>query len=124
MSRRYFGDKKIETVQEDGDFVILTFNDESLRIPKKLFEVSVSKDVINATELYDRQLAPVVKETLELWLSWDVKLEQLDYVINMIKTSVEHNLVKANDKLWNKKLADRRLSDLNGVLLNGTQRLK
>src|SRR3990167_5014658 len=110
MSRRYFGDKKIETVQEDGDFVILTFNDESLRIPKKLFEVSVSKDVINATELYDRQLAPVVKETLELWLSWDVKLEQLDYVINMIKTSVEHNLVKANDKLWNKKLADRRLS--------------
>lgn len=122
MSKRFFGDKKIETAQEEGELVVVTFSDgETLKVPKKLYEISASKDSLTATELWDRQCAPIVKETLELWLSWDVKLEQLDYIINMIKTSVEHNLSRAGDNLWGKKMSDRRMSDVNNVLLNVKQ---
>lgn len=118
MSRRFYGDKKIETAQEDGEHVVIVFSDNtSLRIPKKLFEVSVSKESLDPTQLWDRQLPPVIKETLELWLSWDVKLEQLDYIVNLLKTSIEHNLAQANEKLWGKKTSDRRLSDVHDVLL-------
>jgi len=119
MSKRFYGDKRIETATEEGEFVILNFSDSTLKIPKKLFDVSVHKEPLNATELWDRQLSPVTKETLELWLSWDLKLEQLDYLINLLKSSIEHNLERAGDKLWQKKLRDRRLSDVNNILLDG-----
>ena len=121
MSRRFYGDKKIETAQEEGENVVIVFSDSTtLRIPKKLFEVSVSKESLDPTQLWDRQLAPVIKETLELWLSWDVKLEQLDYIVNLLKSSIEHNLARANEKLWDKKTAERRMSDVHRVLLDSS----
>lgn len=122
MSRRFYGEKKIETAEDQGDFVVIGFSDNTtLRIPKKLFEISVSKEPLQATALWDKQCAPVVRETLELWLGWDLQLEQLDYVINMLKTSIEYSLSKAGDELWGKKLKDRRMSDVDKVLKKDEQ---
>lgn len=116
MSKRFYGDKKIEAVEEQGDFVVLMLDKEAVRLPKKLYEASASKDPLNPTELWDRQCTPIAKETLELWLGWDIKLEQLDYLINMLKTSIEHTLLQANNRLWGKKTTERRLSDVDSVL--------
>lgn len=118
MSKRYYGDKKIETAQEEGERVIITFSDNTtLNIPKKLFEVSVSKEPLNPTQLWDKQLEPVAKETLELWLSWDIRLDQLDYlVLHYLKSSIESNHDKAGAKLWGKNKDERRLSDIDKIL--------
>lgn len=118
MSRRFYGDKKIETAQEDGERVTLVFSDgTSLNLSKKLFEVSVSRESLDPTQLWDKQLAPIAKETLELWLSWDIQLEQIDYLHTLLKSSTQYNLRRAETKLFGKELKDMRFSDVDKILL-------
>ena len=72
---------------------------------------------MNPTQLWDKQLEPVAKETLELWLSWDIRLDQLDYlVLHYLKSSIESNHDKAGAKLWGKNKDERRLSDIDKIL--------
>src|SRR3990167_4539167 len=118
MSRRYYGDKKIETAEENGERVTLVFSDgTSLDIAKKLFEVSVSRESLDPTQLWDKQLAPIAKETLELWLSWDIQLEQIEYLHTLLKSSTQYNLRRAETKLFGKESRDLRFSDIDKILV-------
>ena len=123
---QFYGERKIRNLKEEGDFIFLELDDETIKLTKKMYEASVSPHRIDATELWEKQLSPVVKEILETMLKWDLGLGQLDYLINLIKSSLEHNLKKSNDILWGKPVEKRRLSDINEILLksNGQKRDK
>ena len=128
---RFVGTQRIENQVEDGDYVVLTFKDgSSSRLSKKMFSISATRESTDLTNLWERQLSPVVKDILQTLLDWDVQLGQLDYLLNLLKTSIEHNNSKAQvfpreniiDKnkaqaiLWNKKLDERTISDIDRVL--------
>ena len=119
---KFYGDKKVHSEVEDGEFVILGLgSDGHQRITKKMRDVSLSKKPVNLTELWDRQLAPVTRELLEVLLSWDVQLDQLDFIVNMLKSSIEHNLDKTLTVLFKKPLKERTMSDLDNILKGNGQ---
>lgn len=114
---RFVGTQRIENQVEDGDYVVLTFKDgSSSRLSKKMFSISATRESTDLTNLWERQLSPVVKDILQTLLDWDVQLGQLDYLLNLLKTSIEHNNSKAQAILWNKKLDERTISDIDRVL--------
>ena len=122
MDKLYYGEKKIVSVtngSNDPNRSEVLFTDgSSINIPTKLLEVSASKTAGDLTKLWDLQTEAVTKEILKIILDYDLQLEQLDYLINKIKNSIEMNLSDAGDVLWGKKLAERRLSDVDKVLLS------
>src|SRR3990167_8122321 len=114
---RFLGDKRIEKKIEDGDHIVLEFKDGSSdRLTVKMFEATATRDSTDLTNLWDRQLAFVCKDILQTLLDWDIKLEQLDYLFNMLKSSLEHNNSKAVDVLYSKGKNERRMSDIDRVL--------
>lgn len=114
---QFYGEQKVRDIEENGDRVTVTLDDgKKVEMTKKMFAVSVIGHRQNPTELWNKQLMPVCHEIVELLLAWDVKLDQLDYLINMMKDTVEGNLAVAGDILWDKKLSERKMSDVERVL--------
>lgn len=118
----YYGEKKVmsvTTATNDPNRSEILFTDgSSVNIPTKLLDVSVTKNAGDLTKLWDKQTEAVSKEILKILLDYDLQLEQLDYLMNKLKNSIEMNLQDAGDILWGKKLSERRISDVNKVLLS------
>lgn len=124
---RFIGDKRIVDELEDGDFVVVTFKDgTSERMTKKMLELSRTRESTDLTTLWDRQLGAVTQDILQVMLDWNIKLGQLDYLFNLLKSSLEHNNEKAGNILWGKATAERSMVDVDEVLqstknANGTE---
>lgn len=117
---RFYGPVRIEKESPDAEnenYVVLDLKDgTSVRVTKKMLEASRTREATDLTSLWDRQLAPVVKEMLQTLLDWDVKTDQLDYLVNMLKSSIEHNFQNAQEVLWGTKKHERTMSDVDRVL--------
>ena len=114
---RFYGDKKIDRTEEDGEHIILHFSDGTFaRVSKKMHEISLTKKSTDLTALWDKQMAAVSAKTLAIWLEWDVKLSQIEYLFNILKSSIEHNLKKADDIAWGINQEDRTVSNVDDVL--------
>jgi len=118
MSTKFYGEKKVSHVDDHGEnHSDVVFSEGGFaKVSKKMLEVSLTKKPTDLTTLWDRQLSAVSVETLRLWLQWDVKMEQLDHLFNMLKTSIEYNNAKAADIVWGAKLKDRVLSNVDDIL--------
>ena len=114
---KFLGPKRIENQVEDGDHVILEFKDGTKdRVSKKMLEISSTREPVDHTVLWDRQLSPVAHDILQVLFDWDVQLEQLEYLFNILKSSLEHNNVQAVEILFGNKKSERRISDIDRVL--------
>jgi len=114
---KFYGDNKIKSMTEDGDHIVLDFGGgKTEKISKKMSEVSITKKPMDLTALWDKQLGAVTKDILQVLLDWDIKMEQLDYLFNLVKSSLEYNNKKAHEVLWGKELGKRTMSDVDKVL--------
>ncbi len=125
---KFYGELRVLGEEEDGDHVILQFKDgETMRLTKRMRDLSVTKKSIDTTQLWDRQLTPLVTDILTLMLELDVQVgdqqvgNQVDYILNLVKSSIIHNLEKAGDIIWGKPMTQRRMSDVNSTILNHDQ---
>lgn len=122
----YYGEKKVISVTastaDTNRSEILFTDGSSINIPTKLLDISVTKNSGDLTKLWDKQTEAVTKEILKILLDYDLQLEQLDYLMNKLKNSIEMNIQDAGDILWGKKLSERRISDVNKVLLSINQK--
>lgn len=117
LETQYIGDKVVTNTQEDGRFIIVTFDDNStLRLSKKMFEASLSLEPLDPSTLRDRQLHPVVAGMIGYLLEWDVKTSDLEYISAKLITSV-HEWTKAADEIkWGKEKREVTMAELDTVL--------
>lgn len=114
---KFIGNKRIENEEEQGDFVVLTFKDGSTaRLAKCMLEVSATRSPVDDTALWDRQLTPVAKEILNVLMKWNVQLDQMSYLVNLLQTSLQKNSDEANEFLWGHPKEKRTMADINDVL--------
>ena len=122
---RFYGELRVLGEEEDGDHVILQFKDgKTMRLTKRMRDLSVTKKPIDTTQLWDKQVTPLVTEILTLMLEWDIQVgdqqvgNQVEYLLNLVRSSVAHNLAKASDIIWNTPMTQRRMSDINKTILD------
>jgi hypothetical protein len=84
--------------------------------PKEIIEKIASKEKYDWTELRDRISKIVVEKILAILLEAEVKLEDIDYILQLTAKSLNTNLEQATEYMWGKKVYDRTIEDVQEVL--------
>lgn len=117
MKGKFYGPKKIKSSDKAGGYIMLTFSDDSkVRISELIAENTVTDKACTLTDLRDKRLQPVAEKMLEMYLEYDIKVSELDFLTSLIITSLNDNLEKATDKLWGVTRLEKTFSDINSVL--------
>lgn len=116
----YICDKlvKSHSTGTDGWETVVFEDDTTVRLPKKMYEISLSLDKEDATSHRDRRVMPVVSELVALFMMWDIKISEVDYLFGLTSNFLNEKLEHAGQKLWKKNLTDRTINDVNDVIEN------
>ena len=114
----YIGEKEIKEHSTGPDgWEIVTFKDGSVaRFPKRMYDASVSTKPEDASAYRDRRVMAVVSEVVALFLLWDLKISEIDYLFGLTSNFLNEKLDHANQKLWKKSVIERTINDINDVM--------
>lgn len=87
-------------------------------MPTKMFAASAKTDACDLTTLRYNRCEPVVKDILDLILSWGIRVDEIQYVTTILAQSVNNSINAAQTKLWKKESLDIDLLDVDNVLLD------
>jgi len=120
MKNKYYGQQKIKDFEITGERVILDLdNDTQVELSGKMAEVAVTEKKLDLTELREARLNPVAKAILKLYLDWDIKISEIEYVSTLAATSLNENIKEATEKLWGVGIEDKTTQDVDKVLKDG-----
>ena len=116
----FIADKEIQGHStDDKGWEVVVFNDASIiRMPKKMYDVSLSVKPEDATSHRDRRVMPVVSEVVAIMMMWDIKISEVDYLFGLTSNFLNEKLEHAGAKLWQKDLKERTINDVNDVIEN------
>jgi hypothetical protein len=122
------GDKQIKFAEEAEpsksgvEVVTIVFNDESREQYSKLMLVQdgvVTPQNQDLTEFRDARVLPAVKDILKVLRDYNVKLEEVDYLMQKAFTSINMNLQEAETKFWGvQRLGQQTMIQIDDVLLS------
>jgi len=92
--------------------------------PKEIIEKIADEEKYDWTELRERISKIVVEKILAILLEAEVKLEDIDYILQLTAKSLNTNLEQASEYLWGKKLYDRTVEDIQRVLAKSNKSKK
>ena len=90
------------------------------------YSEAVLEDIVTGksrdlTALRDLRCFPVVKSLLEVLAEANVKLGEIDYILERTGFSLQENIKKAADILWEKEFENREMMDVEEVLESAKQ---
>ena len=134
-TKNYIGDQEIvsaEPVDKDGNPyaegtetsdgpVKVTFLSGKVEIlSSKMMNAVVTSIPIDATELRKKVVTAIAPEILQIFHFWNVKLSDINSVLDLAAISVNESLNAAGEKLWGKINSDLRMNDVDKVLKKST----
>ena len=125
---QFLGDKQIKFVEEAEssksgvELETVVFNDGSREQYSKLMlsqEGVVTPQVQDLTEFRDRRVLPAVKDILKVLRDYNVRIDEVDYLMQKAFTSINMNLQEAETKFWGvQRLGQQTLIQVDEVLLS------
>jgi hypothetical protein len=125
---QFLGDKQIKFVEEAEpsksgvELLTVVFNDESREQYSKLMleqEGVVTPNIQDLTEFRDRRVLPAVKDILTVLRDYNVRIDEVDYLMQKAFTSINMNLQEAETKFWGvQRLGQQTLVQVDDVLLS------
>jgi len=117
MKTKYYGDKIVSLEEEGKNSVKLTLDDHSVEeVSKKMYANVVTDEPADLTKLRDLRVQPVVEDVLKVFLDWDIKTSEVEYVQALVIQSLNENMKEADEFLWKKELDQKKISDIDRVL--------
>lgn len=102
------GNKIIKAIYADG-------TTESM--PEKVYNLAVSEVEVDATNMRELIIKPLAGEILALMAEYDLKLDDLEPVIQLVTISLNDNLRRADNKLWAvAESGHRRMLQIDSIL--------
>jgi hypothetical protein len=117
---KFYGQKEIDDINplDDKKSVLLFKDNSQIVLPNKMIGVAVTDEATDLTKLRDLRCFPVVAEVLEVLHSWDIKIDEVDFVDARVIISINESLKRAEKVLWGKGDDEKTMSDVNGILLS------
>ena len=125
---QFLGDKQIKFVEEAKpsksgvELVTVIFNDESREQYSKLMleqEGVVTSQIQDLTQFRDMRVLPAVKDILKILRDYNVRIDEVDYLMQKAFTSINMNLQEAECKFWGvQRLGQQTLIQVDDVLLS------
>ena len=133
----FIGLKKIKEHKDGGktsngvEVVEIFYEDNTSEFLSKLmYDKIVSEESCDLTQLRDKRLEPLVKETLSVLRSWGIKLSELTAFYALLNLSMQNNEKEALLELWRETIPtlqdpdDIDLINMDLVLRRKTERKK
>jgi hypothetical protein len=120
--KKYYGDREVESVSDikENGFVDVKFIDgTSIELKPKMVESVLTDESIDLTKLREKRCFPVVVKILELFLDFNVKIDEIDFITQRVILSINESCKNGNDKLWGSQESDRTMNDVHQVLIKG-----
>ena len=84
--------------------------------PKEIIEKIAGKEQYDWSTLRDKIGRIVTEQILIILLETEIKLEDIDFVLQLTARSLNENLEKVTEFLWKKKIHDRTIHDVQEIL--------
>ncbi len=128
IKKEYWGPDEIESKEEKNingkDYIILKFVSGVYEtVSKKAFDSGVTNEVSDLTNLRTRKSYPVVNAILEVLADYNVKLLDLNSILDLVAQSLNHNLDEAIDFKLNSNQFNRTMLDIENVLQEKNKKL-
>jgi regulator of PEP synthase PpsR (kinase-PPPase family) len=124
---QWLGDKQIKFIEtaepsKSGvELVTVVFNDGSREQYAKMMleqEGVATPQIQDLTEFRDKRVLPAVKDILKLLRDYNVRIDEVDYLMQKAFTSINMNLQEAETVFWGvKRLGQQTLVQVDDVLL-------
>lgn len=123
---KFYGPKEIKDIIQDGEnkSALVFTDDTQITLPNKMIAVAVTEEKSDLTKLRDARCFPVVAEILSVLHSWDVKIDEIDFIDSRVIISVNESMKRAESVLWGKTDDEKTMEDVNGVLIRKMQEEK
>jgi hypothetical protein len=120
----YIGPNKIKKVEKskratylDNEILSIEYDGgKKEERPKEIVDKIAFKDSYDLTELRERIGKIVVEKIVAILLEAEVNIVDIDYILQLTANSINHNLEKATEVLWNKSLLERTIADVHLTL--------
>ena len=121
---KFIGPNKIKTIESSErktfsgkDVYKITYQNEKVDYlsEESLKNIATEKSR-DLTALRDLRCFPVVKELLEILAESNVKLGDVEYILERTSLSIQENIKKAADVLWEKEFDNREMMDIEIIL--------
>lgn len=121
---KFIGPNKIKTIGSSErktfsgkDVYKITYQNEKVDYlsEESLKNIATGKSR-DLTALRDLRCFPVVKELLEILAESNVKLGDVEYILERTSLSIQENIKKAADVLWEKEFDNREMMDIEIIL--------
>lgn len=133
MEKLYWGDKQIIGFEDTGRETqsgikivkILLQNNQEIITTEKARDAVVStkklksndKDGGVETQIRNRKVVPLVEEILAVMRDSNLAVSEVDYAVQLVVDSINHNMNNASNKLWSvEHSGDRTLLDADAIL--------
>ena len=98
----YIGREKVMALQEDGEYVVVSFEGKAppMRVPKIMYEAMKSDEPIDDSDLRDRRVMAALQEVVRVYLKYDLKLKEVDVLNSYLTNFLGEKRLHADAKLW------------------------
>lgn len=127
---KYYGQKEVKDIITDGDekSVVIFTDDSQIVLANKMIAAAVTDEPKDLTTLRNLRCFPVVADILKVLHSWNVLVDEIDFIDSRVIISINESLKRANNVLWGKEEGERTIDEVNQVLTsekeNGTACIK
>ena len=114
---KYYGPDEVKNVIPGENHVIIDLvNGKRVTLSPKMADKVITDEPVDATKLREMRLHPVVEAVLTTMLDWNVKINEIEYIYQLVTTSFNENYKAASDMAWGIADQDRTIQDVDNVL--------
>ena len=127
LIKPFVGKKEIVTIEDTGsktplggNIVKVSFDDGTQEIlTEKILNLIRTEAEVDETELRRLRVTPIAQEVLILMRESNTKVSEVEFLFQIIATSIDENFTKATNQLWNVEFAgDRTFLQADEILKN------
>lgn len=116
MPKYYGPDEVKKTTPGESGVIVDLVNGKRVNLSLKMADKVITDEPVDATKLREMRLHPVVEAVLTTMLDWNVKINEIEYVYQLVTTSFNENYKAASDLAWGILDQERTIQDVDRVL--------
>lgn len=121
MAKNYYGPNEVKSQApspEGEEYTLLELdNDKVVSVLTSELENLLTPKVSDATELRRVRCLPVIQSILLIMKKFNIRQDEVEYILALVAESVNQNTTQASNKLWNiDYFGEQTFLDIDNVL--------
>ena len=119
----FIGKYEIESTEKQGKDYVKDYYKQNTGAPESeiistlLFKDLKTKKIGDLTELREKRCFPMIGELLQVLLKYNMKYDDLQFVLSRLEMSVKTNRIEAENILWGCQEENKDIVQTNVILL-------